>query len=298
MAEEPNLPDQAMFTREELSQEWNCRQSKIDAYIDSGQLKEALPPDAVRDFRRWKFYRCADNEPLLDAVKQANEIDADDNAEWLLDLIEDGEMLEKYVGEASQEKIISCPKHLYIPANESAIIDRRNPNAIKGSKERPDLVRYFYDLHGNALIPIKNEGGGYRICFAPVEKHHLDSLIIRIEEIRRFVRKGKKTSSAIVAPKKETTKQEQEDSKIASPDTNDNVYNTQPPTPDRLIDIKEVRQRTGCANSTIYKKVRDGEFPSFEKRGRSTFWRESVINAYVAGTWEPPVDEDSEQTDE
>ena len=284
MTKEINLPELEAYTKEQLAKKWECDISLVKGYIDAGQLKEALPPAATRNLRKWMFYRCADNEPLLDGAKRANEIDADDSSEWLLDLIEDGEMLEKYVGKASQEKIISCPKHLYIPANDDAIIDRRNPNAIKGSIKPPDLVRYFYDLRGNALIPLKNEGDGYRICFSPVEKHHLDSLIIRIEEIRRFTKK--KPSPATVETKEERTEKKQEDSKNASTGNN-NIHDKQAHVDDSLINIKEVMRRVNKSRTFIYDKMNKGVFPKGIKDGGRIDWRKSDIDDYVAGRWKP-----------
>lgn len=280
MAEEMKLPDQDIFTKEQLSKRWKCDQSKIDAYIDGGQLKQALPPAARNGLRRWTFYRCADNEALLDAVKHTNQITSD-SSEWLLDLIEDGELLEGYVGKASQEKIISCPKHLYIPNDEKAIINKQNPYTLEGEKKSPDLVRYFYDLNGNALIPLRDKGDGYRICFAPVEKYHLRSPVIRIEEVRRFIRKNKKTPSATVTPKEESTQKEWKTSNIHSQEGNEE--DKQPATPERMLRLHEVRKRVGLSRSHIYTLMDKGEFPQSVKLtgGRSIAWAESVINAWI-----------------
>lgn len=277
MAEESKLPDQETFTREELSQEWKCPQSKIDAYIRSGQLKEALPPAAMRDLRRWIFYKCEDNEPLLNPV----DIDAGDSCEWLLDLIEDGEPLGKYIGKIAQEKVVHCPKHLYMPTEEDIIIERHN--------EDYNLVRYFYSSDGSALIPLDYADDGERICFAPIKKHHLASLIIPLKEAKRLKnkraqteRKSKRKPSATVERDAQITQEEQKNSD--TPSLSSKTFNEyQPSSDERILRMPEVLQRVGLSKSHIYTLMDKGQFPkSIPITGyRAKGWHESVVDAWI-----------------
>ena len=68
MVEELNFPDQDTYTREELAGRCRCNKSKIDTYIRTEQLKEALPPIARNELFSYYFYKCAPIEPLSDAV--------------------------------------------------------------------------------------------------------------------------------------------------------------------------------------------------------------------------------------
>ena len=280
MAKELNLPELEAYTREQLAKKWDCDISLVKGYIDSGQLKEALPPDAMRVLymRGCFFYKCESNEPLLDAFS-AMEVEIGSSSELLLELIEDGEPLEKYVGRITQGKIIPCPKHLYLAVEDNA--------SIKRSDKDYNMVRYFYDLHGNALIPIEYEEDGHQICFAPIKKKHLDSSIILIEEVKRFLETRKKSSATVDAPKEKKTKREGvKDTDIPLPKPTDNLPD-KPPDDDYLIDIKEVCKRINKSKGFVYQKMKEGKFPKSKKDGGRTDWRNSDIAAYVAGTWEP-----------
>lgn len=67
---------------------------------------------------------------------------------------------------------------------------------------------------------------------------------------------------------------------------------------DRFVRLKEVRQRTGLATSTIYRRIQDGNFPPGRSLGgRSRAWLASEIQAWIdsrvaAGQnpepWSPP----------
>ena len=277
MAKELNLPELEAYTKEQLAKKWECDISLVKGYIDSGQLKEALPPTAMRNLRRWSFYRCEENEPLSGKFSTI-EVEVGSSKEWLLDLIEDGEMLEEYVGRLKQEKIVSCPKHLYLAVEDNA--------SIKRSDKDYNMVRYFYDLDGNALIPIEYEEDGHQICFAPIKKEHLDSSIIRIEEVKRF-------RSEINI---EQTEQEQKNSKIASSKTNDNISLRKPPPIDDIyLDIKEVSARVGFKPPTIRKKIKEGKFPPMKKFGKSARWHKSVIDLWIQGKWEKENDKKSNE---
>lgn len=286
MTKDTKLPELEAYTREQLAKKWGCDTSLIKGYIDSGQLREALPPTA-KSLRKKVFYKCEDNEPILDAFDFAK-LGAGDSRDWLLGFIQNFEPLEKYVGKIEQERIIPCPKHLYMPIDDNAIIKRPNKDHSH--------VRYFYDSRGNALIPIyEDEEGGWLTSFAFVKKKYLASLIIRIEEVRRFIRKGKKNSPVIMGAKEKTGKQEREDSGNQSfpRETTDNVPDRQRLDDDVFIDIKEVKRRVNKSASTIYSWMKEGSFPQSIKSGGRTDWRKSDIDAYLARTWKPTKDEDN-----
>jgi prophage regulatory protein len=53
-------------------------------------------------------------------------------------------------------------------------------------------------------------------------------------------------------------------------------------TPDRILRIRTVLQRTGLSRSTMYRKMQDGSFPpSIKISTRCAGWRESAVNAWL-----------------
>jgi prophage regulatory protein len=53
-------------------------------------------------------------------------------------------------------------------------------------------------------------------------------------------------------------------------------------TPDRILRLKAVLQRTGLSRSTMYRKMQNGTFPqSLQISTRCTGWRESAINEWI-----------------
>lgn len=53
--------------------------------------------------------------------------------------------------------------------------------------------------------------------------------------------------------------------------------------PERILRMRTVLQRTGLSRSTIYRKMKDGTFPtqvSISMHGRG--WHESAINRWIA----------------
>ena len=53
-------------------------------------------------------------------------------------------------------------------------------------------------------------------------------------------------------------------------------------TPDRIIRINTVLDRTGLSRSTLYRKVQDGSFPrQIKLSDRCAGWRESAVNAWM-----------------
>ena len=54
-------------------------------------------------------------------------------------------------------------------------------------------------------------------------------------------------------------------------------------TPDRIIRISTVLDRTGLSRSTLYRKVQDGTFPKQIKLSdRCAGWRESAVIAWMS----------------
>ncbi len=54
-------------------------------------------------------------------------------------------------------------------------------------------------------------------------------------------------------------------------------------TVDRMLRREEVEQRTGMSRSTIYRLMREGDFPLPHRVGqRAVRWRESELEAWLA----------------
>jgi prophage regulatory protein len=53
-------------------------------------------------------------------------------------------------------------------------------------------------------------------------------------------------------------------------------------TPDRILRLKSVLERTGLSRSTMYRKMQNGTFPkNVQISIRCTGWRESGINEWL-----------------
>jgi prophage regulatory protein len=53
-------------------------------------------------------------------------------------------------------------------------------------------------------------------------------------------------------------------------------------TPDRILRLNKVLDRTGLSRSTLYRKVQAGTFPRQVRiAARCTGWRESAVNAWI-----------------
>lgn len=53
-------------------------------------------------------------------------------------------------------------------------------------------------------------------------------------------------------------------------------------TPDRILRLKTVLDRTGLSRSTLYRKIELGTFPKQIKLAeRCSGWRESAVNAWM-----------------
>jgi len=61
---------------------------------------------------------------------------------------------------------------------------------------------------------------------------------------------------------------------------------------DRLIGIRELRQRVPFKRAGLQAKIDADEFPPPEPRARPKarrVWRWSVVDAYLRGEWRPPA---------
>ncbi len=52
-------------------------------------------------------------------------------------------------------------------------------------------------------------------------------------------------------------------------------------TEDRFMRLREVTQKTSLSRTTIYRKIKHGDFPSYVKLGQLSVWRESAINKWM-----------------
>jgi len=53
-------------------------------------------------------------------------------------------------------------------------------------------------------------------------------------------------------------------------------------TPDRILRLKTVLERTGLSRSTMYRKMQNGTFPkNVQISTRCTGWRESAVNEWM-----------------
>lgn len=53
-------------------------------------------------------------------------------------------------------------------------------------------------------------------------------------------------------------------------------------TPERIIRIKTVLERTGLSRSTLYRKMQDGSFPKSVRISlRCAGWREAAVNTWL-----------------
>lgn len=60
------------------------------------------------------------------------------------------------------------------------------------------------------------------------------------------------------------------------------VSSMQTDTPDRILRIKAVLERTGLSRSTMYRKMENGAFPAnVQISARCVGWRESAVNAWL-----------------
>lgn len=50
---------------------------------------------------------------------------------------------------------------------------------------------------------------------------------------------------------------------------------------ERLLQLKEVIQKTGMSKTFIYDKMRAGQFPNMIKIGRSTRWQSAKVDDWI-----------------
>lgn len=65
---------------------------------------------------------------------------------------------------------------------------------------------------------------------------------------------------------------------------------------DRLMKLDDVLRIVPVSSTTWRNWSRVGSAPQKVKLGRSTFWRESDIRAFIAGEWKPEARQDSPHT--
>jgi prophage regulatory protein len=54
------------------------------------------------------------------------------------------------------------------------------------------------------------------------------------------------------------------------------------PTPDRILRLKAVLERTSLSRATLYRKIQNGTFPrQIKLNPRCAGWRESAINDWM-----------------
>lgn len=52
---------------------------------------------------------------------------------------------------------------------------------------------------------------------------------------------------------------------------------------DRLLKFSQVAERVGFGRTAIYARIKRGEFPRPVKEGAASRWRESEVQAWIAG---------------
>lgn len=50
----------------------------------------------------------------------------------------------------------------------------------------------------------------------------------------------------------------------------------------KRLRLPQVKEKTGWQRATIYKKIKNGEFPPPKKDGRTSYWFEHEINDWIA----------------
>ena len=70
---------------------------------------------------------------------------------------------------------------------------------------------------------------------------------------------------------------------ISSPNAQNSVHSLDntPINHDRFLKIEVVLDRVGIARSTLYFYISQGRFPAQIKIGRSSYWSEMTINAWM-----------------
>ena len=261
------LPDPEAYTREQLAERWECDLSLIESYIKSGKLKQGFDTRIeYTGLRRLNYYKCdASDEELLNAIKN-------DKA------------LSEFVNPVIQEKIIPCPNYLYIPFMRNSTMRLIEESVTLELMSRicmmpRIMVRYFYDLDGNALIPISKKGV---VAFRMV-KPRFELLSVPLEAIKQFengCRIGGDKNISLVTTHQEKRAEKREDSKTI----NSLPEDKQPPAPERILRMSEVTKRTGISKSQVHNLMNAEQFPkSFPlvPGGRAVGWYESVIDEWI-----------------
>lgn len=301
------LPDPETFTRAELAERWKCDISRINRYIEDGQLKEGFNTfktdyNYLRELRYFVAYNNKDIWGVIMEMMAPGEIEYYKNNR-------------KEYAKLINSKIVGCPKYLYMSVlnPKDFSIPRMHVDAVKPSafdfikkmfpsNHHNDLVIRFCDLENNTLFPMRVTTIGHEMV--SIKKPKLEDLIIPLEEVLRFekehgIGENKENVSPAITKKAE---KKQTDTDTHSPKTIDNAgEDRRPPAPERILRMREVSKRSGISRAQIYNLIGEGKFPkSFPlvPGGRSVGWYESVIDEWIRERDEQKRKDGADEADE
>ena len=170
-----DLPNREAFIRDELGELLEWSESRVDAYIEKGQIRRAFDTiKADEHLRSWQYYKCKAKKEQLSALKH-------------------DEPLSAFVDPVIEENFISCPRYLYLPMPPPIIIP--DPSMLQGTIDYettfrnapPELfsgtwvmLSHFYHFDGSVLIPVEE---GYTNF--PLVKLQFELLEFPLEETER-----------------------------------------------------------------------------------------------------------------
>ena len=260
------LPDPEAYTKEQLAERWECDLSLIESYIKSGKLKQGFDTRIeYNGLRNLNFYKCeAGDEELLNTIKNHK-------------------ALSEFVNPVIQEKIIPCPNHLYIPFMRNSTMRLIEESVmleliLKICMMPRIMVRYFYDLEGNALIPMSKKG----VVSFPMVNPRFELLSVPLESVEQFENECRVIERQENIPS--VTQKEKAEKREDSKTIDSLLEDKRPPAPERILRMSEVTKRTGISKSQVHILMNDGRFPkSFPlvPGGRAVGWYESVIDEWI-----------------
>lgn len=172
----PNLRKRKAFIKEDLSRLLRWDETRINTYINNGQIRRAFDTiNADRHLRDLKYYQCYASNEQLSALKH-------------------DEPLSAFFDTIIEENFISCPRYLYLPVPHPIVIP--DPQILRGTidfmtvfKNMPPelfsgtwvMLSYFYHLDGCALIPVEEDYTNF-----PLVKLQFELLEFPREEIERL----------------------------------------------------------------------------------------------------------------
>ena len=169
------LSSRKTFTRKQLAKRWKCDISLIDGCIEDGRLREGLNTSKAGYSHLRKLWYLV--------------MDADWFTEQLLSTVKKEKTLSEFIG-SHRKEIASCPQYLYMSPQPNALGKIKDPNLFSPGSVFFSFccvpIRYFYDLEGKVLIPVKEvEDESY--VFSPhIWKRRFRNFIIPLEEALRF----------------------------------------------------------------------------------------------------------------